>query len=102
MGAVVDFLVVAAMVVATVAAVWWQQRAFGRPGGRKASTALGDGFGNLIDVFEPGQARAARDLQHEQHKGPVTPTPDPDPDDPVELLLGPGGVPRGVRIRRSR
>jgi hypothetical protein len=102
MGAGVVFLVVVAMVLVTVAAVWWQQRALDKPGARSTSSALGDGFGNLIDVFDPGQARATRDLQHEQHKGPVTPTPDRDPDDPLTLILGPGGVPRSVRIRRSR
>jgi hypothetical protein len=102
MGTVVVFLVIAAMVLVTVAAVWWQQRSLDKPGARRATAALGDGFGNLIDVFEPGQARASRDLQHEQHKGPVTPAPDPDPDDPLTLVLGPGGIPRGVRIRRSQ
>jgi hypothetical protein len=101
MGAGVVLLLVAAMVLVTVAAVWLQQRSLDRPGGRRTTSALGDGFGNLIDVFEPGQARAARDRQHEQHKGPVTPTPDRDPDDPLTLVLGPGGVPRSVRIRRS-
>lgn len=98
MSVVAAFLAVAAMTMLTGIGVWWCCR----PGTRSGGGAIGDGMGNLIDVFEPGQARATRDLQHEQHKGPVTPTPDRDPDDPVQLVLGPGSIPRAVRIRRYR
>lgn len=66
---------------------------------RGVSSGIGDGLGNFIDVFDPGQARAQRDLKHEEHKGPVTPSPD-DEDDPVRLVHGPDGRPRAVRIKR--
>ena len=101
MGAGTTFLAVAAMTLTTVVAVCWQQRSLRRDGSRR-STSIGDGLGNLIDVFEPGQARATRDLQEQRHQGPVTPVPDRDPDDPVQLEIGPGGEPLRVRVRRSR
>jgi hypothetical protein len=95
------FLGVAAILVVTVVAVWLLQRSLTRDGVRRGG-AIGDGLGNLVDVFEPGHARAQRDLQELRDQGPVTPTPDPGPDDPVRIELGPGGVPRSVRIRRPR
>lgn len=73
-----------------------------RGDGTRTSAAIGDGLGNLIDVFDPAQARASRDLKEQQNVGPVTPTPDPDPDDPIRLTLGPDGSPASVRIRRTR
>jgi hypothetical protein len=97
----VIFLAVAAILLATVVAVWLFQRSVERDGTVRTSS-LGDGLGNLIDVFDPGQARASRDLKEQQNVGPVTPTPDPDPDDPVRIELGPGGIPKSVRIRRER
>lgn len=101
MNAATLFLGIAAILAATVVAVWLLQRSVTRDGVRRGG-AIGDGLGNLIDVFEPGQARAQRDLQDQRHQGPVTPTPDPDPDDPVRIELGPGGVPRSITIRRKR
>jgi hypothetical protein len=100
-GAAWVFLSVAAIMVLTVVAVWLFQRGLAKEGGRP-SAAVGDGLGNLIDVFHPAQARATRDLAEQRNQGPVTPTPDPDPDDPLQIELGPGGVPRRVRIRRGR
>jgi hypothetical protein len=86
------------MVLLTAAAVIRLQRSLDRSGGRQGLGSFGDAFGNFIDVFDPGQARAQRDLKHEEHKGPVTPSPDDD--DPVRLVHGPDGRPRAVRIKR--
>jgi hypothetical protein len=91
---------VAAMLL-TAAAVVRMWRGSGKPGGRDGLGSIGDAFGNFIDVFDPGQARAQRDLKHQQHQGPVTPSPD-DENDPVRLLNGPDGRPRAVRIRTPR
>jgi hypothetical protein len=102
MGGAGVFLGVGAMVMLTWLGVWLHQRGLGKDGARRTSTSLGDGFGNLIDVFDPAQARASRDLKDQQHQGPVTPTPDRDPDDPIQMELGPGGVPHRVRIRKPR
>ena len=88
-----------AMVLLTAVAVIRMQRSLDRPGGRQGLGSVGDALGNFIDVFDPGQARAQRDLKHEEHKGPVTPSPDDD-DDPVRLVHGPDGRPRAVRIKR--
>lgn len=101
MDTVALFLGVAAILVATVPAVWLLNRSTTKDGVWRGG-AIGDGLGNLIDVFEPGQARAQRDLQEQRHQGPVTPTPDPDPGEPVRIELGPGGIPRSIRIRRTR
>ena len=101
MGSLVVFAGVAVgMVLLTAFAVYRLQRSLERPGGRDGLGMVGDAFGNFIDVFDPGQARAQRDLKHEEHKGPVTPSPDDD-DDPVRLVNGPDGRPRSVRVRRT-
>jgi hypothetical protein len=88
-----------AMVLLTAVAIIRMQRSLGRPGGREGLGSIGDALGNLIDVFDPAQARAQRDLKHEEHRGPVTPSPDEN-DDPLRLVTGPDGRPRAVRIRR--
>jgi len=88
-----------AMVLLTALAVIRMQRSLDKPGGRDGLGAIGDALGNLIDVFDPGEARAKREHKHQQHKGPVTPSPD-DGDDPVRLVTGPDGRPRAVRIKR--
>jgi len=87
------------MLLLAALAIYRLQRSLDRPGGREGMGSFGDAFGNFIDVFDPGQARAQRDLKHEEHKGPVTPSPDDD-DDPVRLVNGPDGRPRAVRVRR--
>ena len=87
-----------AMVLVTTYVIVRFQRSMDRPGGREGLGGIGDAFGNFIDVFDPGQSRAQRDLKHEEHKGPVTPSPDDD--DPVRLVNGPDGRPRSVRVRR--
>ena len=88
-----------AMVLVTTYVIVRFQRSLDRPGGREGLGGVGDAFGNFIDVFDPGQSRAQRDLKHEEHKGPVTPSPDDD-DDPVRLVTGPDVRPRSVRVRR--
>jgi hypothetical protein len=88
------------MLLLTVVAVVRMQRSLDQPGGRQGLGTVGDAFGNFIDVFDPGQARAQRDLRHEEHKGPVTPSPDGDDDDPVRLVTGSDGRPLAVRVRR--
>lgn len=89
------------MMLLTAVAVIRLLRSLDRPGGRKGVGSVGDALGNFIDVFDPGQARAQRDLKHEEHRGPVTPSPDDDDDDPIRLVQGPDGRPRAVRIKRS-
>ena len=42
------------MVLGTVLGLVWFQRSLDRPGGRTGLGGIGDAFGNLIDVFEPG------------------------------------------------
>jgi hypothetical protein len=90
-----------AMVLVTTSVIVGFQRSLDRPGGRRGLGGVGDAFGNFIDVFDPGQSRAQRDLEHEAHKGPVTPSPDDD-DGPVTLVNGPDGTPRAARVRRPR
>ena len=46
------------MVLLTAVAVIRMQRSLDRPGGRQGLGSVGDAFGNFIDVFDPGQARA--------------------------------------------
>ncbi len=95
------FVVVAMIFAITTVAIIRFQRSLDKPGGRDGLGSIGDAFGNLIDVFEPAQARAARDLKAEEHKGPVTPSPDDDDERPVRLVLGPDGKPNAVRIKRG-
>jgi hypothetical protein len=81
--------------------VYVYQRGLEKPGGRDGLGATGDMFGNLIEVFNPGHARARDALKEIEHAGPVTPTPDTD-DDPVRLLTHADGTPRAIRVRRPR
>ncbi|RNL65137.1 hypothetical protein EFK50_03980 [Nocardioides marmoriginsengisoli] len=97
----VMFLAVAGILLACVVAVWVFQRGLARDA-RPRTSSMGDAFGNLIDVFDPAQARASRDLKDQQNVGPVSKVPERDPDDPIQLTLGPDGNPRAVRIRRDR
>ena len=70
------------------------------PGARAAAgSGMADGLGNFIDVFDPGRARADRDLKDHHNSGPVTRTPD-DEDDLITLIPGPDGQPRSVSVRR--
>jgi hypothetical protein len=88
------------LAVLTLAIVRFQ-RSLDEPGGRDGLGSIGDAFGNMIEVFDPAQARAALDLKSEQHKGPITPSPDDDFDRPVHVVNGPDGRPHAVRVRRS-
>lgn len=72
-----------------------------KPSTYAGSSAIADALGNFIDVFDPGNARAARDLKQHENAGPVTPSPDDD-DAPVRLIRGPDGRPRAVRVRPPR
>lgn len=87
------------LILLTTVAIALMQRSF-RKDGPRVSASMGDGLGNLIDVFDPGNARAQRDLKEQRNVGPVTPTPDPDPEDPIRLELGPDGSPARITLRR--
>lgn len=86
------------MVVGTVVGLVLFQRSLDKPGGRAGLGGIGDAFGNLVDVFDPGQARSAREIKRELDAGPVTRAPDDEDDDPLRLVTGPDGRPRAVRI----
>jgi hypothetical protein len=101
MGAAVIVLAIAGILLATAIAVWLFQRSLARDDSVRTSS-MGDAFGTMIDVFDPGQARAHRDLKEQQNVGPVTKTPERDPDDPIQIALGADGMPKSVRIRRDR
>ena len=63
---------------------------------RRGSSGVGDGLGSFIDVFDPGNARAARDLKEQDNVGHVVPSPDgDDPAYGVDLRAG------RVTIRRQ-
>jgi hypothetical protein len=96
----VQLAVGAVMVLGTVLGLVWFQRSLDKPGGRDGLGGIGDALGNLIDVYEPGGARAARDLQQHDNAGPVSRIPDGEDDDPIRLITAPDGTPRAVRIRR--
>ena len=92
--------VIAGMVLATVVGLVWFQRSLDKPGGRDGLGSIGDAFGNLSDVFDPAQARSARELKQHHDAGPVTRTPDGEDDDPIRGVLHPDGTRRAVRLRR--
>lgn len=100
MEVLVEVAVGVLMVLVTVVGLGWFQRSLDKPGGRDGLGSIGDAFGNLIDVFEPAQARASRELKRHLDAGAVTRSPD-DEDDPVQLINGPDGRPRAVRVRRT-
>lgn len=102
----VEELLVTAIGGSTVLAVtgvviYLYQRSLDKPGGREGLGQVGDVFGGLIDVLEPGHGRARDALKEIENAGPVTPTPD-DSDDPIRLLTHPDGTPRAIHIRRRR
>lgn len=86
----------------TAVLIYLYQRSLDKPGGRDGLGATGDMFGNLIEVFNPGHARARDALKEIEHSGPVTPTPDDEDKDPIRLLTHPDGTPRAIRVRRPR
>ena len=62
-----------------------------KPGGGGGTA---DAMGNFIDVFDPGQARADRDLQSHKNMGEVLPSPDDDhPRWSVDLRRGQVRIP---------
>ena len=80
--------------------VWAGHRALMSADGSNAGVA--DAFGNFIDVFDPGTARADRDLKEHFNSGPVTRSPDDDENDRVRLIRNPDGTPRAVQVRKPR
>ena len=99
MDALITVAMIGTIFATLIVAVVSFQRSLDQPGGREGLGSVGDAFGNMIDVFDPGQARAARDLKAQEHKGPVAPSPDDDDDRPVRVILGPDGRPKAVQIR---
>jgi hypothetical protein len=79
--------------------VWAGHRALMSADGSNAGMA--DALGNMIDVFNPAQARADRDLKQHFNAGTVTRSPDDDDDDPIRLIRNPDGSPRVARVRRK-
>ena len=55
----------------------------------------------LIDVFDPGQARADGDLRRQHDAGPVSRIPDDEDDDPIVILTHPDGA-RGLPASAAR
>ncbi len=103
MGEVATTIVAGVVIlVVTGVAIYFYQRSLDRPGGRDGLGQVGDMFGGLIEVFNPGEARAKEALKEMENSGPVTPTPDDEDDDPIRLLTHPDGTPRAIRIRRPR
>jgi hypothetical protein len=90
------------ILMVTGLAIYLYQRSLDQPGGREGLGQMGDVFGGLIDVLEPGHGRARDALKEMENAGPVTPTPEDDEDDPIRLLTHPDGTPRAIRIRRPR
>jgi hypothetical protein len=90
-----------AILLVTGVAIYLYQRSLDQPGGREGLGQVGDVFGGLIDVLEPGHGRARDALKEIENAGPVTPTPEDD-DDPIRLLTHPDGTPRAIRVRRPR
>ncbi|MEI2712618.1 MAG: hypothetical protein V9G04_04805 [Nocardioides sp.] len=89
----IAFLVVGLIVVAALGGRMIRNAGAG-------SAGLGDAFGNMIDVFDPGKARQQRDIKEHFNQGPVTRTPDDDEDDRVRILRNPDGTPRAARIKK--
>ena len=86
--------------VALLGLLMWAGHKTLMAGGQGGGAA--DALGGLIDVFDPGQARSAREIKRHHDAGPVTPSPDDDDDDdPVRLLRNPDGSPRAIRLRRA-
>lgn len=101
MEALVSTALVLAIFAMTAVALILFQRSLEKPGGRDGLGSIGDAFGNMIEVLDPGQDRGARDLRAHENQGPITKSPDEDLDRPVYLEAGPDGRPRAVRIKRS-
>jgi len=102
MGEVATTVIVGvAILVATGIVIYLYQRSLDKPGGREGLGQVGDMFGGVIEVFNPGDARARDALKELEHSGPVTPTPRNEDDDPVRLVTNPDGTPRAIRIRRT-
>ena len=77
-----------------VLVVWAGHRMLIR--GDAGASGASDALGNFIDVFDPGNARAARELKEQDNIGHVIPSPDgDDPPHGVDLKAG------RVTIRRA-
>lgn len=87
---------VAGFLVATLVVIVVSHRTLTSAG--RQSSGMADAFGNFIDVFDPGQARAERDLKSQEHQGAIIPSLDDD-DRPMRIIESAGR--RIVRIRRQ-
>ncbi len=96
-----QFVLGVAMISFTTWALVRFQQSLAKPGGRAGFGGISDGLGNMIDVFDPGQARAAREIKRNFDAGPISRIPDDEDDLPVKLIRNPDGSPRAVRVRRS-
>jgi hypothetical protein len=92
-------LIVLILAVTTIALLVFQ-RGLEKPGGRDGLGSIGDAFGNMIEILDPGQDRGARNLKSHENQGPITKSPDDDLDRPVYVEAGPDGRPRAVRVKR--
>jgi hypothetical protein len=102
MGEVATTVVIGVVIlVVTGVVIYLYQRSLDKPGGRDGLGQVGDMFGGMIEVFNPGEARARDALKEIEHSGPVAPTSD-ESEDPIRLVKNPDGTPRAIRIRRPR
>jgi hypothetical protein len=72
----------AAGVLVLLLVVWAGHRMLRNPTGTSGGAA--DGMGVFIDAFDPGRARADRDLKSKDHESEVTPSADGD-DHPIQI-----------------
>ena len=85
----------AAGVVVLLLVVWAGHRMLRNPTGTGAGAA--DGMGVFIDVFDPGRARADRDLKSKDNETQVVPSPS-DEHHPIQI----DHVAMQARIRRPK
>lgn len=72
----------AAGVLLLVFVVWTGHRMLRNPTGTGGGIA--DGMGVFVDAFDPGRARADRDLKSKDHESEVVPSADGD-DHPIQI-----------------
>jgi hypothetical protein len=97
---VLEIVVALAMIIVTAWALISFQRGLDKPGGRTGIGGISDGLGNMIDVFDPGQARATREIKRNQDAGPISRIPDDEDELAFTLVKNPDGTPRAIRVTR--